>query len=205
MFSNRGRWYRHNAKTTVESVTALSTTTLKTRLLSLVDSTESSAAGSLTWRDGGGRETSSVSYLIEQREVGLTVTLFYRYVYGADKVDCRSDLRVVATYPNFGGVRYWWLCPACSRRVLKVYQRGGRWACRTCFRLTYDSTRRDEIDDISAKLQAVRNKLGATGELTSPLPWLKPSYMRFTTYYKLLDEHERLLWRYVELMNNLFS
>lgn len=54
---------------------------------------------------------------------------------------CRQHVtvRVTADRPNYGGVRLWFLCPRCSRRVLKVYQWPGLsvLGCRLCFRLVY--------------------------------------------------------------------
>jgi hypothetical protein len=40
-----------------------------------------------------------------------------------------------------GGWRWWWLCPACSRRAEALYlpRDRDRLACRTCCRLTYRS------------------------------------------------------------------
>jgi len=50
-------------------------------------------------------------------------------------------LTVVATRPHFGGVKQWFLCPRCDRRVRKLYctePRSGL-ACRRCLRLRYRS------------------------------------------------------------------
>ena len=51
------------------------------------------------------------------------------------------------THPNFGGLRWWFLCPLfdkgvpCSRRVRKLYRPRSAWyfGCRTCQHLTYRS------------------------------------------------------------------
>ncbi len=51
------------------------------------------------------------------------------------------------TIPNFGGIRWWFLCPlnnagvTCNRRVKKLFfpPRGQYFGCRTCFNLTYES------------------------------------------------------------------
>jgi hypothetical protein len=42
---------------------------------------------------------------------------------------------------RFGGVRWWWRCPACDARRLRLYRTDGRWACRSCLGLTYESRR----------------------------------------------------------------
>jgi hypothetical protein len=73
----------------------------------------------------------------------------------------REVLRIAASYPTMGGVRWWWECPAlwwrkwetehpwehCARRVGKLYLRKGRWACRVCHGLTYLSCRKGRGND----------------------------------------------------------
>jgi hypothetical protein len=56
-------------------------------------------------------------------------------------------LRFTTTKCNFGGVRYWFLCPACNRRIGKLYaplyvplyapSGAGDFKCRHCHNLTY--------------------------------------------------------------------
>ena len=47
---------------------------------------------------------------------------------------------LTTTTPRFGGLRYWFLCPRCGRRVGKLYHLE-RWACRRCHDLAYPSQR----------------------------------------------------------------
>jgi hypothetical protein len=55
---------------------------------------------------------------------------------------------LVSTRPFFGGARWWFQCPAtvgdtsCSKRTRIIYQLGGRWGCRVCLGLSYESRRR---------------------------------------------------------------
>ena len=48
---------------------------------------------------------------------------------------------LASTPPNLGGSRYWWLCPVCARRCLKLYlpPRSDYFACRVCHSLSYES------------------------------------------------------------------
>ena len=48
---------------------------------------------------------------------------------------------LTTTTPRFGGLRYWFLCPRCGRRVGKLYH-VERWGCRHCHNLAYQSQRR---------------------------------------------------------------
>lgn len=48
---------------------------------------------------------------------------------------------------RFGGVRWWWACPDCGGRRAYLYLQAGRWSCRECLGLTYQScqdSRRNE-------------------------------------------------------------
>lgn len=71
------------------------------------------------------------------------------------------QVEVVATPCNFGGERYWFMCPLvkggrpCGRRVTKLYlPSGGRYfGCRQCYDLTYRSVQEhDKRVDALTKL-----------------------------------------------------
>jgi hypothetical protein len=49
--------------------------------------------------------------------------------------------RITRTACNYGGWRYWFLCPTCKRRCGLLYRRGYSeyFACRKCHDLTYRS------------------------------------------------------------------
>src|SRR4051812_18527445 len=52
----------------------------------------------------------------------------------------QSTMRVdvTATYPHFGGFRYWFVCPKCGRRAGKLYAPdAGVLGCRVCLGLVY--------------------------------------------------------------------
>jgi hypothetical protein len=48
-------------------------------------------------------------------------------------------LRVASTSCNYGGVRYWLICPHCKRSVRLIYRRRSELGCRRCFNLAYKS------------------------------------------------------------------
>ena len=64
-----------------------------------------------------------------------------------------QQLAFVTTHCTLGGVRYWFACPYCGRRVGKVYlpcslyvngERIARFLCRHCLPLTYEQRRGDD-------------------------------------------------------------
>lgn len=53
----------------------------------------------------------------------------------------RQGVGLESTPANLGGSRFWWLCPVCGRRCLKLYlpPRSDFFACRICHLLSYES------------------------------------------------------------------
>jgi hypothetical protein len=122
---------------TVEDSLVLSMKDLRKRLCS-------GTAGAFTWTwEQSGRQ-NSIGYLVLGSDETLTVTLHYR-LGGAE--DVRIPVRLEMTPTQFGGRRFWFVCPLivggvpCSRRAAKLYlPPGGRYfGCRTCHDLTYRS------------------------------------------------------------------
>jgi hypothetical protein len=77
--------------------------------------------------------------------------------YRINSSDENLDLRItlVTTRPNFGGLRFWFICPLnvggrrCQRRVAKLFlPPGGKYfGCRHCHDLSYTSSQEAHIFD----------------------------------------------------------
>lgn len=52
-----------------------------------------------------------------------------------------QEIPLCDTQPNFGGTRWWFLCPKCNRRVSRLYRPSHEFCffCRHCHDLTYES------------------------------------------------------------------
>ncbi len=81
-----------------------------------------------------------------------TLLLYYDLIDPASgaKLPVKCSVRLTTTTPpNFGGLRYWFICPLvsngqpCQRRIGRLYlPRDGRYfGCRKCYNLTYRSQR----------------------------------------------------------------
>lgn len=66
---------------------------------------------------------------------------------------------------HFGGVRPWFRCPECSRRCQTLFFTG-RWRCRLCGRLTYDSRRMHR--QVGAEFRAARKSVHGRDDHPSP-------------------------------------
>ena len=71
---------------------------------------------------------------LQEREVEV-------FIEGPGAASMPVRLTVTATRPHFGGIRQWFRCPQCGRRVRKLYCREPHsgLACRRCLRLLYRS------------------------------------------------------------------
>ncbi|MCH8550137.1 MAG: hypothetical protein LAT80_14795, partial [Balneolaceae bacterium] len=95
-----------------------------------------------------------------------------------------NDQSAFATWlAGLGGQRSWFLCPStgCQRRVAKLYLSHGRFACRHCLGLAYQSQRESDNDRLLRRADCLRSKMGwTTGVLNSP--GMKPKGMHQRTY-----------------------
>ncbi len=95
---------------------------------------------------------------------------------------------------HWGGCRVWWRCPAarCGRRVAVLYGcKGAIFACRHCHRLNYQCQRETSSDRQLRCLEKLRQRLGWQRGLAHGHEG-KPHRMRWHTYWRLIEEHERL-------------
>jgi hypothetical protein len=97
---------------------------------------------SLAWtRKFSGK--SSASLVIDVRCLQPYARLIYTITRHKDGSEEKYDyqIKLVKTRCNFGGFRYWFLCPQCGRKVSKLYRKplGEMYFCRICNDLTYQS------------------------------------------------------------------
>jgi hypothetical protein len=125
----------------------------------------------------------------------VTQTISYRVPGQSTFAD--THIKLVASRPNFGGVRWWFVCP-CGRRVARLYLPRGRWqlACRRCHRLAYASQRLSRPDRIRRRARKLWHKIG------EDTPWpverargtRRPKWMRRATYWRIGQEADDLDW-----------
>ncbi len=139
-----GRWLWHTRKTTVEECLILDLN----RVFQITDLKEKRfAAGTLEWSRNGGEAFSRISYTINIfSEADAAMRLEYTRTQTKEAVDYK--VKLITSKQNFGGVRWWFVCPlvvnnrVCSKRVGKLYLPSGAkyFGCRHCYDLTYTSS-----------------------------------------------------------------
>ncbi|CUR64324.1 hypothetical protein [Leuconostoc gasicomitatum] len=89
-------------------------------------------------------------------------------------------VKLTTTSPNYGGVRYWFLCPACNKRKATLYQLKSVIACRTCAKLYYPlQDNKVQRNNISQFLYYDRLLSKTRTELNPKFEWAFHSYLRY--------------------------
>jgi hypothetical protein len=161
-----GNWYRFDKKSTVEESLSLAMKDVGRRPYV-------GAAGTLSWTWGGGSK-SCIGYSVVGDHDTATVTLHYRW---RDTEDVSIAVRLTTTPTQFGGKRWWFICPlkvrgeVCNRRAGKLYLPPGAkyFGCRKCHDLTYRSCQEahkpdpyERIDQLKRWLDALKKRNGLT-------------------------------------------
>ena len=100
--------------------------------------------GGMEWKSGFSDKKSSIG-------IGVcTIENYVRFLYtqteeNGEKKQFDYKVRLTTTPCNYGGIRYWFICPLvknkqpCHRRVGVLYKAGDYFGCRHCYDLTYSS------------------------------------------------------------------
>ena len=149
-------------------------------------------SGGLSWSCGG-QHAGSVSYVanMEDPEDSYLQLSFWQGSGDArEYVD--QKVRLAFTEPNYGGRRWWMVCPYSGRLAGKLYlpNGGDRFASRKAWRLAYQSQRVAHRDRPFEKLFRLQRKLGCEQGWDS---WIRrPKGMWHRTFERHLAEFERL-------------
>lgn len=124
---------------------------------------------------------------LRQSRTASSVDLAYSY---RDK-SYRYSIQLTTTAPHYGGSRYWFRCPSCSKRVAVLYC-AGTYVCRHCLSVPYGSQLQQPIDRLFSRADAIRQRLKWQSGIAYGNQG-RPKGMHFTTYYRLVTEHDRLV------------
>lgn len=152
----------------------------------------------LTWSSSDGKELASIGVFVRADHVELR----YRWkTRNREWEDVEELVRLTTTPCHFGGERVWFFCPGmvsgrvCGRRVAILYTASRYFLCRHCYRLVYRSTREHDYERALNRAQALRRRLGGSGNVYERIP-LKPKGMHWRTYRRIYREIDALEERY---------
>jgi hypothetical protein len=102
------------------------------------------------------------------------------------KVDRDYRVRLETTQPNYGGLRWWFLCPITGRRALVLYlpgSGGSVFASRQAWGLAYQSQRQSAEDRAVERSLKARKRPGVEDQNMLDMPYcLRPKWMRRRTH-----------------------
>jgi len=184
LMDGRGRYHRWDKRTTTGELLAFDV-----KNLAKDGNLARYKAGLWQWTWTNGRE-SSIGYEVKP---GQGVRLHYK----SNSKPFDYLVSVVTTPCHFGGVRYWWLCPQCSRRCRILYG-GAVFVCRRCSGAYYETqASKDLLVRIDNELRRLCRQLGVGLSINNVpkrpkrMHWRK--YMRLTKriadlqYYRVLS------------------
>jgi hypothetical protein len=134
-----GRW---SCKRTVEGCHSVSTKFLKDH-----DYFDGGVrSGRMSWNRNG-QETGSIGLVVSIEKWNEYVRFLYTQTdrNTNEKTELDYEVQLSWTPCNFGGRRWWFICPlinnghTCYRRVGALYLGGKYFGCRHCYNLTYTS------------------------------------------------------------------
>jgi hypothetical protein len=144
---------------------------------------------SLQWTQSSDDEPFAVvEFQLKLGVDGGTARLRYDVNHSSRPTGPREQSIAMATTPcPFGGVRWWWICPATGRWVRKLYLPNGgtRFLSRKpgAYRLAYRSQRHGQVDRTRARIRRLYARLGADYNGLDGDRWPpKPKGMRRRTY-----------------------
>ena len=100
------------------------------------------------------------------------------------------SIQLTKTSCNYGGHRYWWLCPKCYQRTSTLYC-AGLYVCRHCIGANYGSQLQQPIDRLFSRIAAIRARLGWQQGVIHGIG-TKPKGMHSKTFDRLVNEHDQL-------------
>ena len=122
------------------------------------------------------------------------------------EAESTQQVSLIPTPCHFGGVRYWFLCSQCGRRVGKLYVPADGWSfiwgCRHCHHLTYEQRRAGcDFECLSRRAERLLDRHGITRTTQEGEDYLqKPKHMRHAVFQQVVDKHDALIDR----ANSLF-
>jgi len=150
----------------------------------------SHVSGTLTWTNTrSGKEVGSIGYEAAMRPREPN---WLRLHYTAKSKPMDYNVTLINTPCNYGGVRWWFLCPLTWRRASKLYLPPGAtsFACRKAYRLPYRSQRESGIDRTHSRQARLFKKLGAKYDYYEGSIPARPKGMHRQTYNWLAAELE---------------
>lgn len=171
--SSSGYWRTH--KTRIESLLCLDVYRLKE--LDIIS--YENKAGVLYWgKDTENESSIGYNYFAESNSLILN--------YKSNDYPVKDEVRLSKIKTNFGGFRWAFLCPKCGSRRIKLYMKNRYFRCRECHNLVHSSSQESYMNRLIRKNHKIQDSLDGEGLC------IKPKYMRWKTYDRIMDKKEQV-------------
>lgn len=161
-------------------------------------------AGVLSWlRNNEQRANVGANWdFSDQHDAHLTVAFTWMRGDGSNK-QVRQRIKLVCTTPNYGGRRWWMICPRSGHRVAKLHLPPGEeeFASRKEWGLSYRSQRATMEDRPFEQLFRLQRSLGSPEGWHFPL--VRPKGMWKRTYDLHLERYRQLHRQCLPAMANI--
>jgi len=135
--------------------------------------------GEIYWKRTADKGISKViaSSKIVSNFIGENSYIELSYTYNNENVDYK--IQIIASEPNYGGKRYWFVCPQCGKKVAFLYFRK-EFLCRHCLNLCYRTQQLGFTDRMMTMSKKYQNKVIYNDT--------KKRWVHWKTYHKLIDK-----------------
>lgn len=131
------RWAWHTRKERVEDSFQLPISMFSAAINQLITEGMGLRSRHVSWSTRG-EQTGRIGVLLVKPQHEPPIA---RLVYQASSQGVNDRITLATTQPNYGGARWWWLCPSCGQRcgVLYLPASSRHFRCRCCHDLMYTS------------------------------------------------------------------
>lgn len=120
--------------------------------------------------------------------------------YRSNEQDYKYPIYLSKIKTNFGGFRWAFECPRCSKRRVKLYFKATQFRCRKCHNLVHESTRESYMNRLIRKTHKLRDEID--GDF---LVYHKPKHMKWSKYNRLIEKLDRCDEKFAYEMLNRYG
>jgi hypothetical protein len=176
-----GNYYRCNTERTLDEYRNLDINRMM-KMGAIRDGCVNS--GNWLWVDKKtGKKNSEIGYECNALDKADSyLRLSYKFTDTDHSVDYK--IRLVRTYPRYGGVRFWFICPERGKRVAKLYliPSDGRFVSRHVYKVYYASQMKGKLD------RAIDKKWKLLDKVEGKYFPQRPKGMHQKTFDRIVDK-----------------
>ncbi len=181
--SGSGTWYRWDVKRTIEQTKRFDIRYFKKRGMLHTGSYV------MSWNSShDGETTGSVSINLLSGKGMIVGWKFENSTTGIQET-MEIVVRFTQTTCAYSGVRQWFICPNCQRRVGILILYPPTVVCRHCLNLTYSCQNEHAMYRALRRRNKIGDRIGIRDSFDS-YSGNKPKWMHWATFHRLRDEYE---------------